>query len=181
MKEIKGYNGDYLIYEDGRVYSNKSNLFLKFGKNTSGYLQVNLWNKNKPKTKFVHHLVAESYLNHKPNGQTLVIDHIDNNKLNNKVENLQLITQRENSYKRNKSMNKTVGVYWSTQNKKWQVRPRVNNRKHFVGYFDCKNTAQMIYFDFCKYIDSIPSIREMSVLEIKEKIKEYKAKINSLN
>lgn len=181
MKEIEGYNGDYLIYKDGRVYSNKSNLFLKYGKNNSGYLQVNLWNNNKAKTRFVHHLVAQAYLNHKPNGQTIVVDHIDDNKLNNSVENLQLITQRQNSYKRNKLINKTVGVYWSTTNNKWQVRPRINNRKHLVGYFDCKNTAQIAYFDFCKYIDSVPKIRDMSIPEIKELIIKYKNKLKKLS
>jgi hypothetical protein len=48
--EIQGFP-DYLIYEDGRVFSKKSNIFMKQSKNRDGYLQLCLSNRGKPMSK----------------------------------------------------------------------------------------------------------------------------------
>lgn len=49
----------------------------------------------------VHLLVAESFLNHKTDGTNkIVVDHIDNDKTNNKLENIQLITIERKLFKR---------------------------------------------------------------------------------
>lgn len=46
FREIEGYNG-YIIYDDGRVYSSKTNKFLSYRVNKSGYRYVNLCNNGK--------------------------------------------------------------------------------------------------------------------------------------
>lgn len=58
-----------------------------------GHLEVSLWKKNKGKTKSVHRLVLESFLGPQPH---LVCNHIDGNPGNNKLENLEWCTQKEN-------------------------------------------------------------------------------------
>ena len=47
----------------------------------------------------VHQLMAICFLNHTPNGMRTVVDHINNNRLDNRLENLQIITQKENIQK----------------------------------------------------------------------------------
>jgi hypothetical protein len=85
--EIKGYP-DYLIYEDGRVFSVRSNKFLTQCYNRGGYLILNLCKKGtKPKSHRVHRLVAEHFL---PKSKNLRdVNHIDGNKANNHISNLE--------------------------------------------------------------------------------------------
>ena len=91
-KNVKGFE-DYEVSELGNVKSLKlgKERILKNSIDKKGYYKVNLSNKGKTKTFKVHKLVAMAFLNHKPCGYKIVVDHIDNNPLNNNVENLQLI------------------------------------------------------------------------------------------
>ncbi len=60
------------------------------------YYVVSLRLNNKAKTYTVHQLVAMAFLNHIPCGHKLVVDHINNDKLDNRAENLQIVTSRFN-------------------------------------------------------------------------------------
>ena len=96
-KPIKGYE-NYIIYEDGRIYSTNKNIFI--GANpttTSKYLYVQLYKNGKASYHSVHRLVAQTFV---PNPDNLpVVDHIDNNIYNNHYKNLQWCTQKENIHK----------------------------------------------------------------------------------
>ena len=103
MREIKGFPG-YFVTKDGKVYSNKSGE-LRERKPTprNPYLGVNLVN-GKTVTKNVHRLVAEAYI---PNPDNLPqVNHIDEDKSNNHVNNLEWVThsqnQRHSGYKQAK-------------------------------------------------------------------------------
>lgn len=114
-----------------------------------GYLYVVLCKLNIRKTIKVHQLMAIAFLNHKLDGTTkLVVDHIDNNPLNNKLENLQILTQYQNRIKDMKGYSSDFpGVCWSKFHNKWRVRVQYNNIRKNVGYFNneqdsiiaCKN------------------------------------------
>lgn len=93
-------NPKYYISEYGVVYSIVKNTIIKH--NTSKkYRIVNLYDydlKTNP-SHYVHHLVYEAYIGHRPTDRSKVIDHIDNHPWNNYYKNLQLITYRENTMK----------------------------------------------------------------------------------
>ncbi len=93
--EIQDYS-DYLIYDDGRVFSKKSNKYLKPQKMKIGYYNISL---GKSEPKYIHRIVALHYLD-KIEGKDYV-DHIDGNKLNNNVNNLRWVThiENDNNYK----------------------------------------------------------------------------------
>lgn len=79
---------EYYITNYGKVYSTKSKRFLKIRVNVYGYGRVSLHNKlNISVDHLVHRLVAEVFLNNPKNYNE--INHIDNNRLNNTVSNLE--------------------------------------------------------------------------------------------
>lgn len=95
-KDIKGYEGLYQVSDKGQVRRFYKDRYPKMLKNrpSANYYTVSLSNKCVKKTFAVHRLVAETFLD-KPEGATEV-NHKDGNKLNNRVENLEWVTQREN-------------------------------------------------------------------------------------
>ena len=99
MKQIEGFE-DYLISLDGKVFSLKTMSFLKLRKNREGgYFRVELYDgkiDNNKKRKFfsVARLVAKAYLPNPQNKPT--VNHIDGNKENNSLLNLEWATYSEN-------------------------------------------------------------------------------------
>ena len=89
--EYKKYKDTHLVYNDGRVYSLISNKFLKFDYSNSGYARLKL----NGKSVRVHRLVMELF----KGPSDLTVDHIDGNKLNNSLDNLQYLTREENLIK----------------------------------------------------------------------------------
>lgn len=92
-KDIKGYEGIYQISNKGRVKSLGNNKtrkekILKPKPANNGYIRVYLCRKGeKPKPFLVHRLVAEHFILNPDN--LPVVNHKDENKLNNNVENLE--------------------------------------------------------------------------------------------
>ena len=92
---VSGFGDKYLIRRDGTVMNRKTGKILKHILKSDGYLAVHLSYENKAKMVMVHRLVAEAFL---PNPKNLpVVNHIDGNKTNPNVENLEWVTFSENS------------------------------------------------------------------------------------
>ena len=94
MKDIEGYEGRYAITEDGQVWSYYSKSFIYQRTNTKGYKIVRLRKNGQQKMYSVHQLVARAFIPN-PNGYTEV-NHIDENKGNNTVSNLEWCTHQQN-------------------------------------------------------------------------------------
>ena len=92
-KPIKNYEGQYEIWSDGTVWSLISNKALKPRLIKTGYGRVHL--KDSSTDYYIHRLVAEAFLDN-PNNLPQV-NHKDENKLNNCVENLEWISIKENT------------------------------------------------------------------------------------
>jgi len=101
------------------------------------------------KTFKVHQLVAIAFLNHTPNKYDgLLVDHIDGNKLNNHLSNLQLVTNRKNSSKdRKNKTSKFTGVSWHKQSNKWLAQVRKNNKVEYLGVFEKEEEAAIAYLN----------------------------------
>ncbi len=103
-KDIAGYEGIYKISNQGRVlslnYGAKNNSLsgkqktLKLSRSSSGYYHVQLYKQGVPATKLIHILVAQAFIPN-PEGKS-EINHIDGNKANNAVHNLEWVTRKEN-------------------------------------------------------------------------------------
>ena len=99
MKDIKGYEGLYAVTSCGKVWSYINEKFLIPRANNKGYLRVNLYKYGKFNQYYIHRLVADAYI---PNPDNLPdVDHIDNDKTHNYVNNLQWITHKNNCRKSN--------------------------------------------------------------------------------
>lgn len=153
-KDVIGYEGIYHVSNFGNVKSCKTNLIKNYYLEKNGYYSITLRKNGIGKTRKVHQLVAESFLNHKRCGLKLVINHIDLDKTNNKVDNLELITNRENCNRKHlKSTSKYIGVHWNTKDKKWKSVISINGKSKFLGYFITELEASEAYkealLNFC--------------------------------
>jgi len=144
-KTVIGFE-DYEISNLGNIKSLKFNKIrnLNPGINSKKYYNITLFKNGIRKTKEVHQIVAESFLNHIPNGKILVVNHKDFNRLNNCVENLEIITTRENTNREHlKYSSKYVGVNWNKRAKKWRSSIRIDNKKiQGVRNFKLKTTPK---------------------------------------
>ena len=95
MKQIEDYP-NYSVTKEGRVINTKTGRVLKTDTNSCGYLRVTLCKDNKPKKFFIHRLVAQELLENPDDFPQ--VNHIDGNKTNNTVENLEWCTQSINQY-----------------------------------------------------------------------------------
>lgn len=159
FRDIPGWEGVYQVSNLGNVKSLARTVIMSNGRtqpykerilkpgNIKNYLTVQLHNAGKRKNYKVHQLVAMTFLNHIPNGYIgLVVDHIDNDSLNNNLENLQLISTRENCSKdRAGGTSRYVGVCWSKQSKKWTANIVINGKKKHLGFFKCELEASEAY------------------------------------
>jgi hypothetical protein len=102
MKSIPGFKGRYQISTSGNIKDLKTGRFITphmSGVPRRNYHQVTLYMEGKKFTKRVHSWMAITYLNHKYGDRKVVVDHIDNNPLNNKLSNLMVISMRLNNTK----------------------------------------------------------------------------------
>lgn len=166
-KDILGYEGYYQVSNLGRVYSlpkswtagngvvqYHNGKILKQTQNHDGYLRVNLYRDKISNSFTVHTLVACAFLNHKPNGFDLVVDHIDGDRTNNSLYNIQLLTNRQNIAKgKIGGSSNYTGVYFHTKSSKYISRILINGKRKYLGSYDCEYEAHLAYQKELKNIE----------------------------
>jgi hypothetical protein len=150
--QIKGFIeiADGLWYEEATGFGwsnryqgirNKYNLKkLKIGED--GYTNTKIDHK----TVKWHRLVYEYFIGEIPND--MCVDHINNDRRNNKFTNLKLFTHKENCRKRLKGNNNTsgyVGVTWDSYSNKWRAEIMVNGNALRLGRFNDPKEAYQAY------------------------------------
>jgi hypothetical protein len=127
-KKIVGYKKYYKVSNKGNIKSlnrkmdNKRGIWTKVGEpmklmvSNGGYYKINLYKNGKMSTKLVHRLVAISFI--KNPLEKREVNHIDGDKLNNNINNLEWVTPKENIAHaiKNGLSNKTKKVKWLSLN-----------------------------------------------------------------
>lgn len=95
MKDIPNYEGEYAATRDGQIWTYKRNRFLKPAIDKDGYHYVTLSQKGKARAYRVHRLVLMTY---QPieNVDLWQVNHKDENKSNNNLDNLEWMTLKDN-------------------------------------------------------------------------------------
>lgn len=98
---VEGFD-DYYVSRDGRVWSTKGKgRWLRPASTGKGYLKVVLCRDGKTFTKKVHRLVAEAFVPNDDPEHKDTVDHKDNDKTNNRADNLQWLSHTDNTRKSN--------------------------------------------------------------------------------
>ncbi len=147
-KDIPEYESYYQVSNFGNIKSLKfgKERVLKAGITKQGYSIVNLSKNKKQISVSVHRIVAIAFLGHNSKNRKIIIDHINNIKTDNRLENLQIITQRQNTSKDKKiGSSKYTGVSWDKRKKKWRVMIQINSNNIFLGLFTDEYEAHLAY------------------------------------
>jgi len=124
------------VYKDWKIYPNDKirNLVgeIDFNKRTlaRGYVYVSFSVKDEQsKSRGLHQILASVFLGHTINKFDKIIDHIDNNPLNNNINNLQIVTPRFNSIKDKKNrfiIKKNANVY--------RLKFKIRNNEYTINF-----------------------------------------------
>ncbi len=148
FKDIEGFEGLYQISNLGRVYSVKRGKFLKPGKHTDNYSQVNLYKNGKCKTYKIHRLVATAFIPNPMNYKE--VNHINEVKSDNRVENLEWC---DRSYNINYGSRTEKAIPKMMQNPNWRAtREKCGRTKKTVLQFTLNG----------EFVKEFPSIHEAS-------------------
>ena len=138
-KEI--FNGKYIIYSDGKVWSNKRNRFLKC-KKIKGYPSFVHHNK----TYKIHRLIAELFIPNPNNFQQ--VNHINGIKGDNRVENLEWINNRDNCIHYHFKENKFTGASFDKSRNKYVTYIRHNSKTIFLGRYNTPEEGHKVYMEY---------------------------------
>ena len=166
-KDVPNYEGIYQVSNLGRLKGLDRKIFRDdyfrvvkgkiltgcIGKN--GYVTVALSCNCITKRFSIHQIIAFAFLNHNNKSRKINVDHIDGNKLNNKLSNLRIVTIRENlsTCFRKDSIgftSKYVGVHWNKSSKKWRSCIRINGKLIDFGLFINELDASNAYQNYLK-------------------------------
>jgi len=135
-----------IVRSDGATLNYKGRL-LKQSVDSAGYMTVG-FSKNYNQTHMlVHFLVWDAFGNDPRDGHKMEVDHINNTKTDNNINNLQLLPCRANVAKYHKTRNMTSqypGVHWDAKREKW-LSQIYNNKHVFLGRFNCETAAMITY------------------------------------
>jgi len=131
---------DYILFSTGKIYSKKTNKFLKPTNAGRGYQQYTLSNEDGRKLFKLHRLLGITFLENYYNLPT--IDHIDINAANNNLDNLRWSSYRLQSINKKRKKTNTsgvVGVHYCNRFKCYKARISLGNGKRLGATFSVKD------------------------------------------
>ena len=155
--EIKGYE-NYLIYEDGLIYNQKTDKFLKGGikTNAHGYKSIRVvLRKNKKKKDFTVARLLMEHFRPEEWDKDLTVDHINQDSLDNRLCNLRMadrFLQQENTREiRSTNTSGYKNICYDKNNKVWKYE-KIKNKKKIQKNFRSKVLAIAFKLEYEKII-----------------------------
>ena len=152
MKNKTIFN-NYIIYENGKIINSKTNRVLKHTLGSHGYKTVSIRCENaKYKNLLLHRLLAFAFLGLDLNSK-LVVDHINNDKLDNELTNLQIVTRRLNNTKEFDGKTVYPGVHMDKGRKMYRARIKKEGKYLHLGSYSTPIEAYRSYLTSLKRVD----------------------------
>lgn len=159
-KLIEGFDGVYSVSNYGEVRNNKTGKLMKPRKNETGYLRINLTKNGKPKCMRVHRLVAQAFIPNPENKPE--VNHIDFNRENNCVSNLEWVTNQENT------QYSVCNRIFPGQQKKRNNKTGERNISHYNGFYVVRIYGKKYVSKSFKNIDDAKQWRDLRLKEMCE-------------
>lgn len=141
LKDIAGYEGLYAVSDCGKVWSYRLNRWIKDTLLNNGYYKVALFKDGKQTNILIHRIVAKTFIDN-PEGKKEV-DHIDNDKSNNKLSNLRWTTPSENMH----NLKFVKGYFWNEEKQKFASQITANYKHKHIGYYKTEEEARQAYLN----------------------------------
>jgi hypothetical protein len=164
-KDIKGYEGHYQINNFGKVKSLQRQITTSIGStlkikesirktsiSNSGYEMITLTSNRVNKSFSIHSLVFRTF----KGDYEGIINHLDENKLNNNISNLEITNHRGNavySIDKTKTKSNYIGVYSYFNTGKYTARITINKKRENLGVFNTEEEASEAYQKRLKEIE----------------------------
>ena len=134
--------GEYFKYEDGKLFKLINDDYYPTGNvNGQGYIVTTFRNTIYRAHRIIWFLV-------KGEQPPENLDHINNDKTDNRIENLRVATTAQNAHNERTPINNTSGVkgiLWDKQTSKWRGQVKANGKKHCAGrYADIKDAENAV-------------------------------------
>ena len=138
-RRLKLIDGEIYAWKCARV-KNPYWRKVKYSINNYGYYFINL-KHNKIKKNYVVHRLIYKFNNQDwdmtftPDNQ---VDHIDNCRTNNNIENLRIVNHSENQ----QNTSSTKGYHWCKNMSKYRAKITINYKNYYLGYYDTAEEAR---------------------------------------
>ena len=137
----------YEISNIGNIRNSKTKKILIQNVSAYGYYVVTLYNENVKSCFKVHRLIAIHFIAHPDNLQ--FIDHLNGNRIDNRIENLRWCCSQQNNSNRLKTTKKTSSIYkgvsFDKTKNKWHAYINKDRERQNIGYFDNERDAAIAY------------------------------------
>lgn len=150
-KAVKGYETLYEVSDLGGIKSLTYNKIMKPILKKWGYLNISLYKNKESRTFRVHRLILITFVENVNNYP--VVNHINGNKSDNRVCNLEWVTESENNTHRyigKQKSSKYTGVQWHKATNKWLAKYKLNQKATHLGVFENEYDAHMAYVNAIK-------------------------------
>lgn len=161
-KDVKGFEGCYKVSNLGNVISLEKIIIDKNGRairnsekfitlcNKKGYKRVSLYKESVRQSKYVHCMIWEAFIG-EIGYPDKMIDHIDRNRSNNRIDNLRLVDARTNTHNKNNN-SEFIGVRKVCN--KYHAIIKIKGFAHHLGSFESPEEAYNLYNEAIVHLET---------------------------